>query len=827
MRRILATGSWLLATSSYSLRTLLRSPGFTLAAVLTLALGIGANTAIFSVVDAVLLRPLPYPDADRLVMVWDKLVKFNLPRRSPEYHTADAYRHLDNIFESTGGFFGFTSTLPTDAGTERVDVVMVSKEVFRMLAPQAATGRIFTPEEYARGAGNVVMLGHSLFTRRFGGDPSIIGKSIRLGDTSRQVVGIMSPDFEFTSGSVDVWIPVPLDTRQSWGNATRMIALLKPGVSLAAAQSALSAAAKHVDETEHPYMGPHGEDAGYGVTVVTMREQLLGEFRTVTLILLSAVAAVLLIACVNVANLMLVRAVAREKETAVRRALGATDARLMGQWLTEAGILALLGGALGTLAAVLGVKLLVTLSPAASSAMNQSATRIGSGLARIGVDERALAFTIAISCIVCLLFGLAPAFASARMTWGTRGTTRHSRRAASLLVTAEVALAFMLLIGAGLLLKSFSRLTHVDPGFNPSHLLIMRADLNRGTSRAERVQFYQGLREKLAAMPGVTSATMGDLPVRGGGINAGSGDPFGIKGKSYDAANQFASLSAAGVDYFRTLEIPMRAGRAFTAADSAAAGVGVEAAKEYPSVVIVNETLARTFYPDGAVGRQIGVPPPCRDTKCDFVWMTIVGVAGDVKTRGLDMAARPQIYIPQPQSGGVILRTAGDPMSLARTASSAIRSEDPGVAIFDVQTMEDRISQTVTQPRFQAAIVTFFAAAALFLAAIGIFAVVAHSTAQRTQEIGIRMALGATPGIVQRSVLGRTLKLALIGIALGAVASYATSKLIESLLFKTDPNDPPTFFVVTFVLILVALLAGYFPALRATRVDPTVALRSE
>jgi len=605
-----------------------------------------------------------------------------------------------------------------------------------------------------------------------------------------------------------------------------MLARLRPGVSLATAQAALSAAAKHVDETEHPYAGPHGEDAGYGVTVVTLHDQFLGEYRTVTLILLSAVAAVLLIACVNVANLLLVRAVSKEKETAVRRALGATNARLMGQWLTESAVLTVIGGALGTLAAVWGVKLLAALSPAASSALNQSAHRIGSGVARIGIDGRALAFTIAISCLVCVLFGLAPALTSARMTWGTRGSTRRSRRAASLLVTAEVALAFMLMIGAGLLLKSFSRLTHVDPGFNASHLLILRTDFNRGTSRTERVQFYQGLREKLAALPGVTGATVGDLPVGGGGINAGSGDPFGIKGKSYDAANQFASLSSAGVDYFRTLEIPMRAGRAFTAADSAPANAGVEAAKEYPSVAIVNETLARTFYPQGAVGRQIGVPPPCRDTKCDFVWMTIVGVAGDVKTRGLDMAARPQIYLPQ-AAGGVILRTAGDPMPLARAASSLIRSTDPDVVVFDARTMEDRISETVTQPRFQTAIVSFFAAAALFLAAIGIFGVVAHSTAQRTQEIGIRMALGADRARVVETVVLDGLRSVLAGVILGVVGALAFSRVLSSVLFNVAATDLSTFVLAGTLLTLVAITACVGPARRATKVDPMIALRSE
>ncbi len=367
---------------------MLRSPGFTSAAVLTLALGIGATTAIFSVVDAVLLRPLPYPSSDRLVMVWDKLVKFNLPRRSPEYHTADAYRRLDTIFDSTGGAYMFGSMLTGAPGTENVPCMTVSKEIFQMLAPRTVLGRLFTLEDYRAGADPAVILSNSLFQRRFGGDSSILGKSISLGDRSRRIVGVMSPDFEFTlrTGGIDIWIPVPLDTRLSWGNATRMIARLRPGVSLAAAQAALSAAAKHVDETEHPYMGPHGEDAGYGVTVVTFREQFLGEYRIATLILLCAVAAVLLIACVNVANLLLVRAVSREKETAIRRALGATTARLIAQWMKESAVLALTGGVLGSIAAVWAVKLLVRLSPAAQTALNGSFQQIGTGVAKISID---------------------------------------------------------------------------------------------------------------------------------------------------------------------------------------------------------------------------------------------------------------------------------------------------------------------------------------------------------------------------------------------------------------------------------------------------------
>ncbi len=794
----------------YALRGLLRAPGFTIAALLTLALGIGATTAIFSVVDAVLLRPLPYPKSDRLVMVWDQLLKYGFPRRSPEFHTADAYRHLDNIFESTGGIFWFDDTLMSGSGSEHVSVMDVSREVFPMLAPRAAVGRIFIPEEYRAGVQRVAMLGYPLFIRRFGGDPSTIGKSIRIGATSYRVVGVMSPDFDFSvrSGGVDIWTPVPLDTRLSWGNATRMIALLKPGVSLRTAQAALSVAAKHVDETEHPYAGPHGEDAGYGVELVTLHDQLLGEFRAVTLILLCAVAAVLLIACVNVANLLLVRAVSREKETSVRRALGATGARLAAQWIAESAVLVSLGGALGSIAAVWGVRLLVGLSPAALP-----------GVAKIAVDGRALSFTMAISCMVCVLFGLAPALASARMSWGTRGATRHSRRAASLLVTAEVALAVMLMIGAGLLLKSFSRLTQVDPGFDAAHLLTLRTDFTRNTSPTERAAFYTELRERLASLPGVIGATTGALPLRGGGINAGSGDPFGIKGRSYDTATgpvtQFANLTSAGVDYFRTFQIPLRAGRVFTARDYAG---------EFPSVVIVNETLARAFFPQGAIGQQIGVPPPCRDTKCDFIWATIVGVAGDVKTIALDLAPLPQIYFPQP-GGNVILRIAGEPLSMARAAGTVVRSMDPDMTVFDVQTMEQRLSATIGQPRFETVIVAFFAGSALFLAAIGIFGVVAHSTARRTQEIGIRMALGADGARVIQTVMFDGLRPVAAGVALGLVGALAFSRVLSSVLFQVTATDPSSFLYAAALLALVAVMACLSPARRATRVDPAIALR--
>jgi putative ABC transport system permease protein len=782
-----------------------------------LALGIGANTAIFSVADAVLLRPLPYPESSRLVMVWDQLQKLGLDRLAPRSDTAEAYRNLSNIFEMSGGIYPLDRILTGDGGAERVPGMLVSKDVFAMLAPRTIQGRIFTDDEYRANAAPVAILSHSFFLRHFAGDPSALSKSITLDGRIHRIVGVMSPAFDFSlrGTGTDVWTPKSLDTPRSWGNATRMIARLKPGVSIEAAQSALTAAAKHVDETNHPYTGPHGEDAGYRVKVISLHDQLLGEFRTVTLILLSAVAAVLLIACVNVANLLLVRAVAREKETTVRRALGATSARLIGQWMTESAVLALLGGALGSMAAVWGVKLLTRLSPAALP-----------GMAKISVDGRALAFTVAVSAIVCFLFGLAPALASTKLSWGTRGATRRSRRAASSLITIEVALAVMLMIGAGLLLKSFSRLSHVNPGFNPTHLLTMQVQFPATVpfSKVRIRSFYSDLRDKLAALPGVTGATFGFLPVRGPNVNAGGGDPFQIKGRPYGASGpvgQFANLSLTGLDYFRTFQIPLREGRAFEPGDSA----------DGPPVVLVNETLARAFFPQGAIGQQLGVPSPCSGSTCEPTWSTIIGVASDVKTFTLDRAPLPQIYIPLSQypfpGATVALRTVGDPLPLTREVAAVVRSMDPDMPVFDVKTMEDRVSESIGQPRFETAIVAFFAAAALFLAAIGIFGVVAHSTAQRTQEIGIRMALGADGPRVVRTILLDGLRPVLSGVLLGLAGALALGRIVATTLFNVKATDPTTFLTAALVLTAVAVAACLVPASRATKVDPLVALREE
>jgi putative ABC transport system permease protein len=798
----------------YTFRTLRRSPGFTVAAILTLALGIGANTAIFSVADAVLFRPLPYPHSERLVVVWNQLTKLGLDRLSPESQSATAYRALTKIFDSTAGLYDVGRTLTGGAGAEIVPTMMVTEQLFPMLAPRTTVGRLFTAEEYRANAEPVAILSSALFRRRYGSDQSIVGKSIELDGRSVRVVGVLSPDFEFNirTGGIDLWTP-KVDTPKSWGNSTRMIARLAPGVSLATAQSALDAAAAHVDETDHPYRGPHGEDAGYRVKAVTFREQFLGNFRSVTLMLLSAVAAVLLIACANLANLLLVRAVAREKETAVRRALGASEERLFAQWITESAVLSLAGAAVGTLAAVWGVKLMLRLSPATLP-----------GMAKISIDLRALVFTLAISCVVCFLFGLAPALASRRMSWGTRGATRSSRRAASTLITVEVAFALMLMISSGLLFKSFVRLTRVNPGFNPVHLLTMQVQFppTRPINIVQGIAFFTDLRDKLAQMPGVMSATIGGLPLRGGVLNTHGGDPFAIKGRDYgkDGA-QFANHDSVGLDYFRTFEIPLRSGRWFAEGDK----------MDAPRVVIVNETLARKFFPNGAVGQQLGLPQPCRDLTCDFAWATIVGVAGDVKAIALDQPALPMFYLPFAQMPGpqmgVILRTSGDPVALARAAASLVHSMNPEMPVYDVKTMEERVDQSVGQPRFQTTLVGIFAVAALFLAAIGIFGVVAHSTAQRTQEIGIRMALGADGPRVVHVVLMDGMRPVLFGLILGLAGALAVHGILSSILFDVSASDPSTFFFAAILLGLVGVAACLLPARRATRVDPMIALRAE
>jgi putative ABC transport system permease protein len=781
----------------YAIRSLLRAPGFAVAAVLTLALGIGANTAIFSVADAVLLRPLPYPDSARLIVVWDNLTKLGVERLGL---SADIYREYaaQNVFEKTAAYRPFDRTFATQDNVERLSAMMATPSLLELLGARPEIGRIFTESD----GDSVALLSHSLFVREFAADPLIAGKTIRIDDRNYTVIGVLPPQFSF-GNSVEIWTPI---WRSNMGGLS-MLALLKPGVSLPAAQSAIDASVKHLNETVHPHRGPNGEDPGFRASVVPLREELFGAFRSTTLLLLGAVAAVLLIACVNVANLLLVRAVAREKETAVRRALGATEGRLIQQWLTEAALLALAGGALGSIAAIWGVRALIALSPAA--------------LPKLTIDNRALLFTLIVSILSCLFFGLAPGAWRVAPS-GLRGSRRRSR-AASLLVTAEVALAVMLLVGAGLLLKSYARLRHVDPGFNPEHVLTMRVQYppTRPIMKTRLAAFFSELSEKIATMPGVISAgAVSRLPVLGDVANARGGNPFSIEGQRWHPDSpvpQMAHTQIVDPGYFHAMQIPLLQGRVFSAGDTGST----------PAVTVVNETLARGFFPKGAIGHQIllGAPQP------DSTWLTIVGVVGDVKTAALSHNTMPQFYTPVAQDPStamsLVIRTALDPSTIARSAQQIVRAIDPSLPVYDVISMDDRIAKSIGQPRFETTLLTFFAASALFLAAIGIFGVVAHSTAQRTHEIGIRMALGADRARVVQTVMRDGLRPVIFGIIVGIAGAFSLSNILRTTLFEVTTTDPTSFLLAAVLLALVAIAACLIPASRATKVDPVIALREQ
>jgi putative ABC transport system permease protein len=543
----------------YALRGLARSPGFAVAAILTLALGIGAVTSIFSVADAVLLRPLPYPQSDRLVMVWAQLRTFHFDRFPLRFDTFQTYSSQP-IFESTAAIRLSDGTLIGAGDSTRAIALGVSPNIFPMLGVTPILGRAFTSEEGLAGHGAVAILSHTFFVGRFGGNPSAIGRSIALNDHSFTIVGVLPAGFDLSlsEDTPDLWIPIEA------AGGVSMLAKLRPGVSLETAQSVMDAAAKHFDEAAHPYRGPHGEDAGYRVKVASLHDELLGSFRNSVLVLICAVAAVLLIACVNVANLLWVRSVIRQKETAVRRALGASQNRLIRQWLTEAALLAAIGGGVGAIAAHWGVRILIALSPATLPAT-----------AHIQVDARALWFTLGVSTGVCLFFALAPALAERRLDAQLRGA-RPKSHAASTLIVLETALAVMLLIGAGLLLKSFALLTHVNTGFNPDHLLTMQVELfgERYKDANRQIDFFSNVRDQIARLPGVVSATTSTrLPVNGAEI-MNDGSPFSIEGRAWNPSGtvpQLANTQIADADYFRTLQIPLIAGRVFNDSDTAQA----------------------------------------------------------------------------------------------------------------------------------------------------------------------------------------------------------------------------------------------------------------
>ena len=800
----------------YGARSLSKSPGFTLAAILTLALGFGANTAVFSVLDAVVLRPLPYREAGRLVIVWDQLPKLGLDQFPVTFANYADYRRESLVFEDIAAFNTNDVNLEGSADTipERLQAMAVSTNLFSLLGVNPAFGRVFLPEQSEHGTGDAAILSDALWRSRFGADRGIVGQSIRLDGRSLRVQAVMPPGFAFTLGvaAPDIWIPltIPHSPPRNEG-FLRLIARLRPAVSLEQAQANLTTIAARIEATHHPYTGPHGEDAGYRVALVPLRDQLFGSFRANVLILAGAVVFVLLIACANVANLLLARGARRQGELAIRAALGASRGQLLTELGAESLLLSVSGAILGLMLAKWGVAALPALSGITEHV-------------RIAIDLRVLSFTLLLSLAAALLFGLAPAARNARAELNLSGGRTvlgvERNRLRSGLIATEVALSVVLLIGAGLLLKSLGHLQRVEPGFDPRNILTMQVSLPaaRYLDSRSRIAFFDQLAERLQRVAGVESAALvSQLPLAGDGRG---GDPFSIQGRPYDSSGrvpQVATRYRISPDYFRTMRIPLLAGRFLAERDG----------PDAPRVALINQTMARSFWASGnPIGQRItmGAPRP------GVPWITIVGVVADVRGASLRVEAIPQIYTPFAQAAAgsmfAVLRAASDPMSIALAARREISAVDHGQAASDVRTMEDRLSGSIQRDRLESLLLGIFALAALALAVIGIYGVLEHSVSQRVSEIGLRMALGAQPGDVLRLIVAQGMRPALLGMLLGLMATLSLARLLRSFLFQVAPTDPVTFVGVPVVFCLIALAACAIPARSAMRLDPATALLS-
>ncbi len=796
----------------YGARMLRRNPGFTTIAVLTLALGIGANTALFSFADAALFRPLPFADPERLVLVkggagtlvdmgFDKPEKFmqwNHPVQSLEYIAAyDSGR----------------ANLADDLAPERIQVMRVSAGFFPMLGVNPLQGRWFSNDEQRKGQNRVLILSHQLWQRRYGGAADILERVVHLNGHSFNVIGVMPPTFQFAHDleRADAWMPLAPDDFILAKDMYyfEVSGKLKPGVAMAAAQAELNLLNQQLNLGERR-IGQFVSDLR--LSLAPLNQKFAGKLRRPLLILLAAVAFVLLIACANVANLMLTRSVGRHKELAIRSALGARRWRLARLWLTESLLLSLTGGALGLLVSAWLLDALVAISPQDVSPINQ-----------IGLNWRVIAFCGAVILLTGLLFGIAPALQSSKpdlartlKEGGQRSAGGLSPRLRQVLTVGEVTIALVLLIGAGLMIKSFRSLLQVPPGFNPEGVLTFElapTELKYYT-KEKRAALYQAIIERLRAIPGVESAgAISHLPIARGG---GMGSPLKVEGRSGSDEVVIGLNQRVTADYFRAMEVPLIAGRYFTEQDRAGTA----------NVMLLNQTLAWKIFPnENPVGKRIvlGMEKPTP--------FEVIGVVGDVRTSGLDDVAFEEFYLHSLQyPAGFVsftIKTAVAPASLAVAAGNAVREVDKDQPLHKVKTMEQHLADSVAERRFPMLILAAFAMTALLLSALGLYGVVSYTVAERTHEIGIRMALGAQTVDVLRLVIGQGMKLVALGVALGVAAAFALTRLMRTLLFGVGATDALTFASVALLLTFVALLACWIPARRATKVDPMVALRCE
>ena len=798
----------LLQDLRFGLRTLLKRPGFAAVAVLTLALGIGANTAIFSVVNAVLLRPLPFKDADALVAVFETTQ--NNPRDYISVPNLQDYREQTKSFEEFTTFVPQSINLTGAGEPDRLIGGFVTSSFFKVFGVQPDRGRAFLPQEDAEGGGLVAVLNYDAWKRRFGGDPGIIGKTLTLNGEPFTVVGVMPEDFRFPLAEVEVWMPA-----QKWPNyknarsfhGCNVIGRLRPDATVAGAEAELRAVAKRLEEA-YPE-----DNKGRGVQIVGLHEMLVEDIRPALLILLGAVGFILLIACANIANLLLARGAARQKEVALRAALGASRARLLRQLLTETLLLALVGGTAGTLLAMWGVDALLALNPSQLSSAQS-----------IKLDARVLLFSLALSALTGLIFGIVPALQLSKADvnrtlkegGGPVGEGSGRARLRGAFVVSQVALSLVLLVGSGLLLNSFYRLLRVSPGFRPENLLTMeyRMPKNKYPKGEQQWEFHRQVAERAGRVPGVESATVvRALPFSGNGstvVYAIPGQTPAPKGQEPEALE-----NAIDTNYLETVGLPLVAGRNFDAHDAA----------DSPSVVLVNRTMAQKLWPgENAVGKQLEFPE-------DKVTATVVGVVGDAKQYDLGEAQRPQVYTPFAQNpfifGTLVVRTRVEPLGLAQKVKEAVWSVDPEQPVWKVRTVEYLLQRNIGDRRFIMTLMAGFASLAMLLTALGIYGVISYTVAQRTHEIGVRMALGAQAGDVLRLVLRQGMRLTVVGVGAGLVAAFAITRLMSGMLYGVSATDPATYAGVALLLALVALCACYVPARRATKVDPMTALRYE
>lgn len=802
----------LLKDLRYGVRMLAKKPVFTLVVVAALALGIGANTAIFSVVNSLLLRPLPYRDPDRLVMVWMDNTRLKVDQDIHSYANYADYRDQNQSFEQLATFVGISVNLTGDGEPERVIGLAASRSLFEVAGVDPIIGRTFSPDEEVPGQDRVVVLGYGLWQRRFGGDASVLGQEISLSDVKRTVIGVMPPGFMFPHRDADeFWVPLAPDANRRnsrYGFGYYVVGRLKRDITLEQAKADMGAIAAHLAE-QFPQL------EGYGVNLVPLHLQIVGRVRPALLVLLGTVAFVLLIACANVANLLLARGAAREREIAIRAALGAGRSRLIRQLLTESVLIAVLGGAAGLLIANWGLKVLVALSPDDIPRRDQ-----------IGIDLRVLGFTLLISLVTGLVFGLVPSLQASRLDLngslkeGGRGASGGGQsRLRSALVVFEVALSFVLLVGAGLMIRSFIRLHKVDLGFNPDHLVAMNFQLSRLKYQGRQsAQFFRQLVERVESLPGVEAA---------GGITAvfieglPNSSNFTIEGRPpLPAAEQTeAPTDFVTPSYFRTMGIPLLRGRELSEQDG----------PDSQRVVIINNTFARRFWPtEDPVGKRFKFGDP--DSTAP--WLTIVGIVGDMRRTGFDSPVRCEAFLPYTQRQfnlfiELVVRTASDPRAIVGPVREIVTSIDPNQPISHVRTMDQVLGGMIAQRRLNTILFALFAGVALVLAAVGVYGVISYSVTQRTHEIGIRMALGAGRGEVLKLVVGNGMTLVGIGIGIGLISAAALTRLMVTLLYGVSPTDPVTFALISAVLAGVALVACLVPARRATKVDPMIALRYE